>query len=76
VPIFQKSIFRTECDECNVPFAVNTGGVCERCRRILCAKHLHGSITRRMLMAVGVPMICVRCRAGESPAAAPPAASR
>jgi len=76
VPIFQKSIFRTECDECNVPFAVNTGGVCERCRRILCAKHLHGSVTRRMLMALGVPMICVRCRAGESPADVPPAAAR
>jgi hypothetical protein len=76
VPIFQKSIFKTECDECNAPFAVNTGGVCERCRRILCSAHLHGSLTRRILMAFGVPMICVRCRSGESPAEAPGAATR
>lgn len=74
MPIFQKSIFRTECDECSLPFPVNTGGVCERCRRILCTKHLHGSVTRRMLMAVGVPMLCVRCRAGEPPTDATKAA--
>lgn len=73
VPIFQKSIFRTECDECNVPFAVNTGGVCEQCRRILCSKHLHGSITHKLLIAFGGRMICVRCRAGETPGGARPA---
>lgn len=73
VPIFQKSIFRTECDECNVPFAVNTGGVCEQCRRILCSKHLHGSITHKLLIAFGARMICVRCRAGETPGGARPA---
>lgn len=73
MPIFQKSIFRTECDECKLPFAVNTGGVCVTCRRILCSSHLHGSIVRKLLIAFGAPMICVRCRAGESlvPPAAP-----
>lgn len=67
MPIFQKSIFRTECDECNLAFAVNTGGVCEQCRRILCPKHLHGSITHKLLIAFGAKIVCVRCRAGETP---------
>ncbi|MBK6485760.1 MAG: hypothetical protein IPF98_02585 [Gemmatimonadetes bacterium] len=68
MPIFQKSIFNTECDECGVPFAVNTGGVCTKCRRILCSKHLHGSLVIKLLLAFGASSICVRCRAGESPA--------
>jgi len=71
VPIFQKSIFNTECDECGVRFAVNTGGVCTKCRRILCAKHLHGSLVARLMLAFGVASVCSRCRAGESPV--PPA---
>ena len=66
MPFFRPSIFRTECDVCHAPFPVNTGGVCERCRRILCGKHLHGSIVRRLAIAVGAPMICVACRAGET----------
>ena len=69
MPIFQKSIFRTECDECGVAFAVNTGGVCTKCRRILCSQHLHGSVVRKMLIAFGVRIECVRCRVGESPEA-------
>ena len=64
MPFFRPSIFRTECDECDRPFPVNTGGVCERCRRILCGDHLHGSFARRMAIAVGARMICVKCRAG------------
>lgn len=67
MPFFRPSIFRTECDVCHVPFPVNTGGVCERCRRILCGKHLHGSLVRRLAIAVGAPMICVACRAGDTP---------
>ena len=62
--IFRKSIFRTECDECGKPFPVNTGGVCDQCRRILCGRHLHGSMGRRVLMAIGGTPRCVRCRAG------------
>ena len=68
--IFRKSMFRTECDECDKPFPVNTGGVCDQCRRILCNKHLHGSIVRRIAIALGAPMRCVSCRAGRGPAAA------
>ncbi len=68
VPFFRNSIFRTECDECHETFPVNTGGVCERCRRILCGTHLHGSLVRRVAIAFGAPSVCVRCRH------APPAA--
>ena len=34
----------------------------------LCARHLHGSIVHRVMIAFGAPLHCVRCRAGESPA--------
>lgn len=63
-PFFRKSVFETECDECGAPFAVNTGGVCERCRRILCNDHLHGSVVRRVAIAFGAAYRCQRCRAG------------
>jgi hypothetical protein len=68
--VFRKSIFRTECDECRKPFPVNTGGVCENCKRILCDRHLHGSFFRRMAIALGSPNRCVACRAGRGPATA------
>lgn len=68
--ILRKSIFRTECDQCHKQFAVNTGGVCEQCRRILCNDHLHGSFVRRIAIALGAPMRCVSCRAGRGPVAA------
>jgi hypothetical protein len=67
--ILRKSMFRTECDECRKPFPVNSGGVCETCRRILCNQHLHGSFARRIAIALGVPYKCVDCRAGRTPAA-------
>ncbi len=69
MPFFRPSIFRSECDACHKPFPVNTGGVCVRCRRILCPDHLHGSIARRFAIALGAPMVCVACRSGEAPAA-------
>jgi hypothetical protein len=62
---FRKSIFSSECDECRRQFPVNVGGVCIRCRRILCATHLHGSLGRRIAIGLGAAMICTRCRAGE-----------
>lgn len=66
MPFFSKSIFFTECDECDRRFSITSGGVCERCRRILCASHLHGSIGRRIAIGLGAKMLCVRCRRGES----------
>jgi len=69
VPMFRKSIFRTECDQCQETFPVSSGGVCEVCRRILCDTHLHGSLLRRAAMAFGVRAVCVRCRRGPRPTA-------
>jgi hypothetical protein len=65
-PFFRKSMFITECDECGNTFPVNTGGVCERCRRILCNTHLQGSMARRLAIAFGAPYVCVRCRASAA----------
>lgn len=67
IQIFRKSIFSSECDECGRSFPVNHGGVCDRCRRILCNAHLHGSVVRRMAIAFGAPYRCVACRAGRTP---------
>jgi hypothetical protein len=60
-------MFKTECDQCRKLFPVNTGGVCDRCRRILCNDHLHGSFVRRIAIALGVPNRCTDCRAGRTP---------
>lgn len=65
-PMLRKSIFKTECDECHRPFAVSTGGVCEKCRRILCNEHLHGSVARRVAIAFGARYVCPRCRSAGS----------
>ncbi len=65
MPIFRKSIMSSECDECRRPFSISSGGVCENCRRILCTAHLHGSVARRLAIAFGARMLCVRCRTGQ-----------
>jgi hypothetical protein len=70
--VFKFSFFRrtdlsTECDACGAPLDLVTGGVCERCRRILCARHLHGSWWRRMVHEFRRPVTCVACRAGLNP---------
>ena len=65
--VFRRSMFRTACDECRKPFPVNTGGVCDRCRRILCNTHLHGYFVRLIAIALGSPYVCVACRTGKGP---------
>jgi hypothetical protein len=65
--IFRRSIFSSDCDECGKPFPVNTGGVCDTCRRILCNRHLHGSVVRRVAIALGASYRCVACRQGRVP---------
>lgn len=57
----------TNCDACDAHLDLMTGGVCERCRRILCSRHLHGSWLRRMVHEFRRPVVCVACRRGESP---------
>jgi len=62
MPFLKKSIFFSECDRCHVRFHIGGGGVCERCRKILCDNHLHGSLVRRIQVSFGAAPICVRCR--------------
>jgi hypothetical protein len=52
----------TECDVCGRRFDLMTGGACQRCRRVLCAQHLHGSWTRRLFVDLGAKAVCVECR--------------
>ena len=41
------------------------GGVCTRCRRILCYTHLHGSWLHRLMADLRNESVCVECRAGH-----------
>ncbi len=66
MPIFRKSIFTADCDRCGARFHIGSGGVCERCRRILCNYHLHGSLVRRLQVHFGAAPVCVACRAGAT----------
>ena len=65
VRMFRQTDLGTECEACNARIDLVTGGVCERCQRILCAKHLHGSWLRRMRHELGGKAICLRCRRNE-----------
>jgi uncharacterized paraquat-inducible protein A len=61
--IFRSSQVTTDCDQCHGRVDLLKGGVCTRCRRILCYRHLHGSFLRRLLADLGAATICVQCRA-------------
>lgn len=61
---FRETEVKTDCDACGVHFDLLKGGVCEKCRRILCARHLHGSFTQRLLADVTGRNVCVECRRG------------
>ena len=67
--MLRRTDLSTECDACGVGIDLMTGGTCERCRRILCATHLHGSWLRRMVHEYRRPVTCVDCRAGRTAAA-------
>ena len=63
---------RTDCDVCGVHFDMVKGGVCSRCNRVLCARHLHGSFVRRLIADLGADATCLDCRAGRPPSASAP----
>ena len=46
---FRSSQITTDCDQCSGRVDLLKGGVCIRCRRILCYRHLHGSWVRRLI---------------------------
>lgn len=53
-----------ECEACAARVDLVTGGACPGCRRVLCARHLHGSWMRRLLVDLGASPLCLSCRAG------------
>ena len=59
---FRESQVRTDCDICHAHFDLMHGGVCLKCRRVLCYHHLHGSWVRRLVADVTGRDICVDCR--------------
>jgi hypothetical protein len=63
--VFQQSGISTDCDHCGGRVDLLKGGVCTRCRRILCYRHLHGSWVRRLLADLRNESVCVACRAGR-----------
>lgn len=67
--IFQPSVISTDCDRCGGRVDLVKGGVCTRCRRILCYTHLHGGWVRRLIADLRNESICVECRAGRPTAA-------
>lgn len=62
--LLRQSTLRAPCDECKRFFDPTFGGVCSRCRRLLCADHLYGSLWQRLRGTLGLRAVCVRCRAG------------
>jgi hypothetical protein len=61
--LFRSTDVTTDCDQCGGRVDLIKGGVCVRCRRILCYRHLHGSFVRRLLTDLGAETLCVSCRA-------------
>jgi hypothetical protein len=62
IRLFRHTEMATECDVCGLRFDLISGGACLRCRKILCARHLHGSWLRRLLVDFGADPICRACR--------------
>ena len=60
--VFLETEMATECDACGRRFDIVKGGVCEECRRILCARDLHGSFFQRLRADLGGRAVCVECR--------------
>lgn len=63
LPIFRKSNFTVDCDQCGTRFDPASGGVCAACKRILCFEHLHGGWLSRVKAELRGRAVCARCRA-------------
>jgi hypothetical protein len=64
---FRQSVYAAECGMCHARFEPESGGVCERCKRILCGFHLHGGLPQRLRVYFGAAPVCVKCRANSEP---------
>jgi hypothetical protein len=63
--VFRSSQITTDCDRCGGRVDLLKGGVCVRCRRILCYAHLHRSWWRQLVTDLGAATVCVECRARD-----------
>lgn len=63
---FRDTEVTTDCDKCAGRVDLIKGGVCVRCRRILCYRHLHGSLWRRLATDLGAETVCVECRVARA----------
>ena len=61
---FRETDVKTDCDACGVFFDLIKGGVCDKCRRILCDRHLNGSWAQRVMADITGKHVCVQCRHG------------
>jgi hypothetical protein len=61
---FRDTDVKTNCDACGAFFDLIKGGVCDKCRRILCDRHLNGSWTQRVIADITNKHVCVQCRHG------------
>jgi hypothetical protein len=62
--LFKPSAQLARCDQCRAFFDPVFGGVCARCRRLLCATHLYGGFFQRVLGRFNLRQaLCVDCRA-------------
>ncbi len=62
IRVFRHTEMATECEVCGVRFDLIAGGACTKCRRVLCARHLHGSWGRRLMVDFGAAPLCTECR--------------
>jgi hypothetical protein len=63
IEFFRSTELSTDCDRCGGRVDLIKGGVCMRCRQILCYTHLHGSWWRRLITDLGAEPVCLQCRA-------------
>ena len=68
IKMLRPSSIMAQCDKCRMPFDPVHGGVCSRCGRLLCGRHIYGSIFRRLQSFLGMALVCPECRRGETPA--------
>lgn len=71
IRFFRRSLLGTECDACGGRVDLMQGGACERCRRILCFRHMYGSWFARLRAELVGTTRCVECRAGRGPSPPP-----
>jgi len=65
--LFRPTTLVMECDQCRERFDPIQGGVCPRCERLLCNRHLYGSWVRRLRGYLGLRTVCPECLAGRGP---------